>query len=398
MIKRETYMRQIRPFIDKDIVKVLTGIRRCGKSVMLRLIQEELKEQGKAEGQFLSVNFESQALEYVRSQGDCYAYIKQFASEHPGKVYLFLDEVQVLPGWETLVNSCMIDFNCDIYITGSNAKLLSSELATYLAGRYVQIQIYPFSFAEVRLAQPEQEEQAAFQNYLRFGGMPFLYQFPMEDSAKRQYLSDIYDSIMLKDVIARNAVRDTELFQRILYYLISNVGNVFSASSISKYLKSEFRSIGSETLYNYIDYCCKACLLHRVGRVDLQGKETLKFGEKIYLTDHGIREAVYGNNQRDIEHTLENIVYMELRRRGYQVSIGKNREQEVDFVAEKDGSRCYYQVSYLLGSEETVSREFGALRGIDDNYPKFVLSLDEFDLSRDGYQHKNLRRFLLDTP
>lgn len=395
MIKRELYMEQIRPFMGQNIVKVLTGIRRCGKSVMLFLIQDELKEQGIDEKQFLSINFESRAEEYIKSVDETYAFIRSFASENAGKVYLFLDEVQVLSGWEVLVNSCMIDFDCDIYITGSNAKLLSGELATYLAGRYIQIRIYPFSFKEAMLAMPQQSEAEAFQNYLRWGGMPFLYQFPMDDRSKKQYLSDIYDSIMLKDVIDRNSIRDVEQFRRILLYFVANIGNTFSATSLSKYLKSEFRSIAYETMYNYIEYCTEACLLHLVSRMDLAGKSILQFQEKIYMTDHGIREAVYGNNLRDIEHILENVVYMELLRRGYKVFVGKNRELEVDFVAEKGGMKRYYQVAYLLASEETVNREFGALRGIDDNYPKYVLSLDEFDFSRDGYMHMNLRKFLL---
>ena len=379
MIKRELYMKQVRPFIGKDIVKVLTGIRRCGKSVMLKLIQEELKETGISESQFISINFESKALDFIKNQEDTYAYIKEFARGHSGKIYLFLDEVQVLDRWEELVNACMIDFDCDIYITGSNAKLLSGELATYLAGRYIQIQMYPFSFQEVMLSSPDADKKKLFQEYLRWGGMPFLYQYPMDETAKRQYLSDIYDSIMLKDVVTRNHIRDTEQFERILYYLIANVGNTFSAGNISKYMKSEFRNISNETMYNYIDYCQKACLLHFVSRMDLQGKNLLKFQEKIYLTDHGIREAIYGNNQRDIEHILENIVYMELLRRGYQVTIGKMKELEVDFVGEKDGRKEYYQVCYLLASQETTEREFRSLREIQDNYPKYVISMDEFD-------------------
>ncbi len=395
MIKRELYMKQVRPFIGKGIVKVLAGIRRCGKSVMLKLIQEELKETGISESQFISINFESKALDFIKHQEDTYAYIKEFARGHSGKIYLFLDEVQVLDKWEELVNACMIDFDCDIYITGSNAKLLSGELATYLAGRYIQIQMYPFSFQEVMLSSPDADKKKLFQEYLRWGGMPFLYQYPMDETAKRQYLSDIYDSIMLKDVVTRNHIRDTEQFERILYYLIANTGNTFSAGNISKYMKSEFRNISNETMYNYIDYCQKACLLHLVSRMDLQGKNLLKFQEKIYLTDHGIREALYGNNQRDIEHILENIVYMELLRRGYQVTIGKMKELEVDFVGEKDGRKEYYQVCYLLASQETTEKEFRSLREIQDNYPKYVISMDELDFSQDGYQHLNLLDFLL---
>lgn len=235
----------------------------------------------------------------------------------------------------------------------------------------------------------------AFQLYLRRGGMPFLYQFPMEEESVKQYLGDIYDSIILKDIVTRYRIRDVEQFKRMLMYLISNIGNIFSAANITKYMKSEFRGISTETLYNYMDYCKNACLLHLVPRHDLIGKKLLQFQDKIYLTDHGIREAIYGNNLRDVNQTLENIVYMELLRRGYEVAVGKNRSFEVDFVAKKGSKKEYYQVAYLLASEETVQREFGAFRGIDDNFPKFVLSLDEFDFSRDGYQHLNIRDFLL---
>ena len=395
MIKREMYMERIRPFIGQNIVKVLTGIRRCGKSVMLTLIQDELKEQGISEERFLSINFESKAVSYVSSVDSTYEHIKTVCEKTGEKVYLFLDEIQELCGWEKLVNSCMIDIDCDIYVTGSNAKLLSGELATYLAGRYVKINVYPFSFKEVMMMMPNKSEAEVFQTYMQWGGMPFLYQFPLGDNDKKQYLSDIYDSIMIKDIVSRNKIRDVEQFKRMLMYFIGNIGNVFSASSITKYLKSENRSISNETLYNYIDYCQSACLFHLVSRQELIGKNILQFQEKIYLTDHGIREAVYGNNMRDIGQVLENIVYIELLRRGYTVTVGKNKNLEVDFVAEKAGQKSYYQVTYLLASEETIQREFGAFRGIPDNYPKFVLSLDEFDLSRDGYQHLNIRRFLL---
>lgn len=396
MIRRELYISKIRPFMGKDIVKVLTGIRRCGKSVMLELIKEELKENGIDESTFLSVNFESKSVDYVKSVDLTYAYIRDFAKNHSGKIYLFLDEIQELKDWEKVINSCMIDFDCDIYITGSNARLLSGELATYLAGRYVEFMIYPFSFKEAVKMLPEKSETEAFQIYLRQGGMPFLYQFPMDEDSVRQYLGDIYDSIILKDIISRYKIRDTEQFKRMLMYFISNIGNAFSAARITKYMKSEYRGISNETLYNYIDYCKSACLFHLVSRQDLTGKKLLQFQEKIYLTDHGIREAIYGNNFRDINQTLENIVYMELLRRGYTVCVGKNNSHEVDFVAEKNGEKEYYQVTYLLASEETIQREFGAFKGIDDNYPKYVLSLDEFDFGRNGYRHMNIRSFLLE--
>ena len=391
MIKRELYMSKIRPFINQNIIKVLTGIRRCGKSVML-----ELKENSKSESSMISINFESRAVDYVKSIDATYDYIKNIAKNFTEKIYLFLDEVQELKGWENLVNSCMIDFDCDIYITGSNAKLFSGELATYLAGRYVEFKIYPFSFKEVCTMLPDKNKTEVFQTYLRRGGMPFLYQFDMDENSAAQYLNDIYDSIVLKDIVTKNKIRDVEQFKRVLLYFIANIGNPFSATSITKYMKNEHRSISTETLYNYIDYCKSACLFHLVSRHDLKGKNLLQFQEKIYFSDHGIREAIYGNNLRDINQVLENIVYVEFLRRGYTVYVGKNNNLEVNFVAEKNGTREYYQVSYLLASEETINREFGAFKGIDDNYPKYVLSLDEFDFSHNGYIHKNIRTFLLE--
>lgn len=398
MIKRELYMRRIRPFIAKDIVKVLTGIRRCGKSVMLDLIKEELLEQGVSKSSILSMNFESRAAEYVKDADCSYRFIKEFAGKSEGKVYLLLDEIQELEGWETMINSCMIDFDVDIYITGSNAKMLSGELATYLGGRYVEFKIYPFSFKEALDLLNENRGYTlteAFQIYLTRGSMPFLYQFQIDEPSARQYLEDIYSSIILKDIAQRNHVRDMEQLKRILLYFIANVGNPFSASSVTKYLKSEKRNISTETLYNYIDYCKTACLLHLVPREEVMGKQLLKFQEKIYLADHGIREAIYGNNLRDINQTLENIIYMELLRRGYEVRIGKAGDLEVDFVAHKGGERIYVQVSYLLAGEETVERVFGILERIPDNYPKYVVTMDEISRSRNGIKHKNVKEFLL---
>ncbi|NBK93155.1 ATP-binding protein [bacterium 1XD21-13] len=395
MVKRRLYMEQIRPFINRDIVKVITGIRRCGKSVMLQLIREELLEQGIEESRILQVNFETKAVDYVRTTEAAYSFIKGFAGKNKGKVYLLLDEIQELEGWETMINSCMIDFDVDIYITGSNAKMLSGELATYLGGRYVEFKIYPFSFQEVLEALGEISVQDAFRIYLKQGGMPFLYQFPMDERSVRQYLDDIYSSIILKDIAQRNHIRDLELLKRVLQYFILNIGNPFSTTSITKYLKNEKRTISNETLYNYIDYCKTACLLHLVSREDILGKQVLQFQEKIYLTDHGIREAIFGNNLRDINQVLENIVYLELLRRGYDVTVGRVEQTEVDFVARWGDEKLYVQVSYLLASEETIEREFGSLERIADNYPKYVVTMDEIMRGRNGIKHFHIRDFLL---
>lgn len=395
MIKREEYLKRIRPFMQKEIVKVLTGIRRCGKSVMLELIKEDMVLQGIEKENFLSINFETRAVSYVKSVEETYEVVRKFAESRSGKIYLFLDEIQELSRWEKLINSIMIDFDVDIYITGSNAKMLSGELATYLGGRYVEFKIYPFSFAEVLKMLPDRSEVEVFQTYLIKGGMPFLYQFPLDERSTRQYLGDIYDSIVLKDIMQRNNIRDVEQFGRVLLYFIAGIGNIFSVTSMMKYMKSENRSMSLETLYNYIEYCQAACLIHMVSREDIMGKKLLKFQEKCYITDHGIREAIYGNNMRDIQQVLENIVYMELIRRGYEVYIGKVEQQEVDFVARTGAEKCYVQVTYLLASEETVEREFSVLEKIPDNYPKYVVSMDEIERGRNGIKHMNIRRFLL---
>ncbi|WP_330696478.1 ATP-binding protein [Acetoanaerobium noterae] len=388
-------MSKIRPFINQPIIKVLTGIRRSGKSVMLELIQNELIKQGMDKKYFMSINLESKKNQFENTVDGIYAHVKRFVEKSNQKVYLFFDEIQEIEDWETLINAVMIDFDTDIYITGSNAKLLSGELATYLAGRYIEIKIYPFSYIEILDLFPTKNKQEIFQIYLVRGGMPFLYQFPIDDRSAMQYLNDIYDSIILKDIATRNKVRDIELLKRMIQFFIANIGNTFSASNISKYLKSELRSVSTETIYNYIEYCKTACFLHLVQREDLLGKKILQFQEKIYIADHGIREAVYGNNMRDINQTLENIVYMELLSRGYDVRIGKNLNNEVDFVAEEGNSRIYVQVSYLLASDETMEREFSVLESIPDNYPKYVVTMDEIDRGRNGIKHMNIRDFLL---
>lgn len=381
--------------MNQPIIKVLTGIRRSGKSVMLELIQKELIIQGINEEGFISINLESKKNPFDITIEGLYEYVRTKATEINQKVYLFFDEIQELDGWETMINAIMIDFDADIYITGSNAKLLSGELATYLAGRYVEVKIYPFSYKEILSFFPQKNKSEMFQLYLIRGGMPFLYQFPMDDRSAMQYLSDIYDSIILKDIATRNKVRDIELLKRMIQFFIANIGNTFSASNISKYLKNELRSVSTETIYNYIDYCKAACFLHLVQREDLMGKKLLQFHEKIYIVDHGIREAVFGNNMLDINQTLENVVYMELLGRGYHVRIGKNGNNEVDFVALMGNSRIYVQVSYLLASDETVEREFSVLESIPDNYPKYVVSMDEIDRGRNGIKHMNIRDFLL---
>lgn len=393
------YMKRIRPFIGTDLVKVMTGIRRCGKSVMLELIKEELVASGVDDRQFISINFEDMNYAHLQTAQALHAEITTRAKEIGGKVYLFFDEIQEVAEWEKCINSFRVSLDCDIYITGSNAKLLSGELSTYLGGRYVEFVIYPFSFAEFltlyRTVQPDASVPACFRQYLLAGGMPYLANIRYEDAPAKLYLRDLFNSVQLKDIAQRNKIRDVDLLERVIAYGVANVGTTFSAASLTKFLRNEQRVVAPETTLNYLKYCCDAYLFYPVKREDLQGKQLLASREKYYIADHGIREAVFGRNMRDINLVLENIVYLELLRRGYTVTVGKTGDREINFVCRDRDEKIYVQVCDLLVSDETVRREFGAYDDIRDHYPKYVLSLDEFDMSRNGIRHRNIRDFLL---
>lgn len=399
MIKRESYMARIRPFIGGDLVKVLTGIRRSGKSVMLELIKDELRARGVTEEQLVAFNFEDMRNAQLCTAEALHEEIVRRAASIKGKIYFFFDEIQEVERWERCVNSLRVEMDCDIYITGSNAKLLSGELATYLAGRYVEFIIYPFSFSEFlalyHSVEPDTDTRTCFNRYLTFGGMPYLANLRFDETASRQYLRDLFNSVELKDIVKRNNVRDVDMLERIIAYVTANIGTIFSSTAISKYLKSEGRRVSPETVLNYLKACSDAFLFYQVRRQDLQGKKILTVNEKYYVADHGIREAVVGGNMRDINLVLENIVFMEALRRGYSVTVGKVGEREIDFVCERHGEKCYIQVAYLLAAEETVQREFGVYEHVQDNFPKYVVSLDEFDMSRNGVRHYNIRDFLL---
>lgn len=399
MIKREIYMSRIRPFIGNELIKIITGIRRCGKSVMLELIKEELTEAGVNPSQFISVNFEDMRYVHLLTAKALYNEMTERAAGIDGKVYFFFDEIQEVADWEKCINSFRVTVDCDIYITGSNAKLLSGELATCLGGRYVEFVIYPFSFAEFvelyRTVAPDEPIEKCFQKYFISGGMPYLANLRYAEEPSMQYLTDLFHSVQLKDVVKRNKVRDVDLLERIIAYVMANVGTVFSATSLVKFFKNEHRIVSAETILNYIKYCCDAYLFYQVKRQDLRGKQILASNEKYYIADHGIREAVFGGNMRDINLILENVIYMEALRRGYLVTVGKTGDKEIDFVCEMRGERLYIQAAYLLATEDTVKREFGAYDSIRDNFPKYVVSLDEFDMSRNGIKHRNIRDFLL---
>ena len=392
-------MRRIRPFVGTELVKVLTGIRRCGKSVMMELIQEELLSSGVDSSQIVSINFENMSNAPFCTAAALHDEIIRRTTGIKGKVYLFFDEIQEVEAWEKCINSFRVELDCDIYITGSNAKLLSGELATYLAGRYVEFVIYPISFAEFvelyHTIRSEADTRQCFTQYLTFGGMPYLANLRYDETASRQYLRDLFNSVELKDIVKRNNIRDVDMLERIIAYVTANIGTVFSSTAISKYLKSEGRSVAPETVLGYIKACTDAFLFYQVKRQDVQGKKILAVNEKYYVADHGVREAVFGGNLRDINLVLGNIVYMELLRRGYTVTVGKVGDKEIDFIGEQQGQKLYVQVAYLLVSEETILREFGVYDRIRDNFPKYVVTLDEFDMSRNGIKHRNIRDFLL---
>lgn len=399
MIKRESYMKRIRPFFGNDLVKALIGLHRSGKSVMLDLIKEELCASGVDNSQFISINFENMRNAHLCTAVALHDEIIRRASEIKDKVYLFFDGIQEVDAWEKCINSFRVELDCDIYVTGSNAKLLSGELVTYLAGRYVEFVIYPFSFAEFiklyRTIFPNADIRQCFSKYLRAGGMPYLSNLHYDETASRQYLRDLFNSVELKDIVKRNNIRDVDMLERITAYVTSNIGTTFSSTAISKYLKSEGRSVSPETVLSYIKACTDAFLFYQVKRQDLQGKKILTVNEKYYVADHGIREAVFGGNMKDINLVMENIVYMELLRRGYTVTVGKTGDKEIDFVCEDQGNKLYIQVAYLLASTDTIEREFGVYDRVRDNFPKYVITLDEFDMSRNGIKHRNIRDFLL---
>ena len=392
-------MRRIRPFIGTDLVKVMTGIRRCGKSVMLDLIKEELKESGISAAQFITFNFEDLRNANFCTASSLHDEVIRRASEISGKVYLFFDEIQEVTDWEKCINSLRIEMDCDIYITGSNARLLSGELATVLGGRYVEFTIYPFSYAEFmdlyKDIFPDASDSAVFQKYLTLGGMPYLANLRYAEEPSKQYLTDVYNSVVLNDVVKRNKIRDVDLLTRIVTYVIGNIGTTFAATSIAKFLKSERRTVATDTVLNYIQYCINAYLFYQVKRQDIQGKQILSTNEKYYMADHGLREAVFGGNMRDINLILENIVYMESLRRGYTITVGKSGTKEIDFICQKQDQKVYIQVTYLLASDETIQREFGIYDSIHDNFPKYVISMDELDFSSNGIKHRNIKEFLL---
>ncbi len=397
-IFRAKYIKKIKKFIDKPIVKILTGMRRVGKSTILNIIRDDVLKDVPVENK-IYMNFESLEFFDINNADLLKDYLDKKLKNKKGKVYFLFDEIQLVKDWERVINGLRVSLNSDIYITGSNSKLISGDLSTLLAGRYVEFEIQPFTFDEFSeiYKNSNLSEEELFQKFIKIGGMPGLKYFNLNEEVSQKYLNDIYNTVLVKDVLNYNNIRDVDIFNRILSFAMQNIGATFSASAIRNYLKSENRNISVDTVLNYLEYCNKAFVLKKVPRYDLGGKKILKVDEKYYLTDHGFRQSMGFSNVKDIEKTLENIVYIELLSRGYSVKIGKVKDREIDFVAKKGEDISYFQIAYLMENEETRDREFGVYDLIKDNYPKYVLSMDKLDFSQRGIVHKNIIDFLLES-
>lgn len=401
MIDRPLYVNKIMAYVDTPLVKILTGVRRCGKSTILKMIMERLKtERNIPEDRIISCRFDSMEYEDMTAK-QIYTLLKNQLSP-TGKTYLFLDEVQEVKGWEKVVNSLASDFDVDLYITGSNSRMMSSEIATYLTGRYVSFRIFTLSFGEYLMFKskfsPVGDPKAELANYVRLGGFPATHLQAYSQDEIYTIVRDIYNSTIFSDIVKRNQVRKIDQLERVVKYTFNNVGNTFSAKSISDYLKAEHRSLDNETVYSYLDKLEKAYLLHRCSRYDLRGKEILKTQEKFYLADVSLRYCVLGYNTDSVASSLENIVYLELCRRGYSVNIGKIGDGEIDFVAVRQNEKIYVQVTQEINSEKTEKREYARLLEIPDNYPKFVLTTDTFAGGNyEGIKTMHIADFLLST-
>ena len=399
MIERPLYVDKIMAYVDTPFVKILTGVRRCGKSTILKMIMERLKtERNIPEDRIISCRFDSMEYEDMTAK-QIYTLLKEQLSP-AGKTYLFLDEVQEIKGWEKVVNSLASDFDVDLYITGSNSRMMSSEIATYLTGRYISFRIFTLSFGEYLMFKSKfanvGEPKAELANYVRLGGFPATHLQAYSQDEIYTIVRDIYNSTIFSDIVKRNQVRKIDQLERVVKYTFNNVGNTFSAKSIADYLKSERRSLDNETVYSYLDKLEKAYLLHRCSRYDLQGKEILKTQEKFYLADVALRYSVLGYNADSVASSLENIVYLELCRRGYTVYVGKTSDGEIDFVAVRQNEKIYVQVTQEINSEKTEKREYNRLLEIPDNYPKFVLTTDEFAGGNyEGIKTMHIADFLL---
>ncbi|MCM1087630.1 MAG: ATP-binding protein [Muribaculaceae bacterium] len=401
MIYRPMYVDRIMAYVDTPFVKVLTGIRRCGKSTILKMIMEKLQtERNIPIERMISCRYDSMEYEDMTAK-QMYTHLKERLSPD-GKTYLFLDEVQEIQGWEKVVNSLMSDFDVDLYVTGSNSRMMSSEISTYLTGRYIAFRIFTLSFSEYLLFKEKYDtvgdSRSELAEYIRLGGFPATHLQKYSQEEIYTIVRDIYNSTIFSDIVKRNQIRKIDQLERVVKYTFQNVGNTFSAKSISDYLKSESRALDNETVYSYLEKLEKAYLLHRCSRYDLQGKEILKTQEKFYLADNALRYSLLGYHADSVAASLENIVYLELCRRGYTVHIGKTNDGEIDFVAIRQNEKLYVQVTQGIYSEKTEQREYNRLLEIHDNYPKYVLRADEFAGGNyEGIHTMHIADFLLSS-
>ncbi len=403
MVKRELYLEKIYNFMDKNVIKIITGMRRCGKSYLFKLIIEELKERGINEEDILLIDLELPAYNHIKTRKQLDEIVVPFIESYENKVYLFFDEIQNVKEWEVSINSYYKLENTDIYLTGSNSKLMSVEFATLLTGRYVNIELYPFSFNEFLDYKKELNHPPAitnelnsdlenfFEEYQKYGGIPLAISSQYD---KELVLNGIYSSIILNDIVARYEIRNVGLFNRIVKYIIENTGNLISANAVYRYLKHEKLSITKPTIYNYLEYLENAYLIAKASKEDLIGKKEIIGSEKYYLLDTGFYKSQLEEKQRNIGHILENIIFIELKRHGYKITIGNMNDYEIDFVCKKNNQKIYIQVTYLLENDETIEREFRPLLMIKDNYPKYVLSMDRTLQPQNGIKHMNIIDFL----
>ena len=391
-IIREKYISKIKPFINKPVLKILTGMRRVGKSSLLHIIKDEILKDVADENK-IYINFEATNLLSINNVNSLLEYLKPLLEDVKGKVYFFLDEIQVIDDWEQAISDLKHNRDYDIFLTSSNKKLISS-----LSEKYIEFEIQPFTFSEFKKAFENMElsKENLFYKFIQLGGLPFLKYFDLDETPSFEYLNDIYNTVLVKDVLQYNNIRDVDLFNHIFSYILTNIGQSFSASSIKTYLKNKNKNISVDTILNYLEYCNVAFLIKKVPRYDIISKKTLKVDEKYYLTDHGFRQATGFPIAKDIEKVLENIVYIELISRGYEVKVGKVKDKEINFIAKKEKDLSYYQISYKIRDEKIRENIFEVYNSIEDNFPKYVLSMDHSNFSQDGVIHKNIIDFLLE--
>ena len=397
MYNRRNYIDKLKQWENKPLIKIITGIRRAGKSTLIRLFIEHLKNSGINESQILYINKESLEFEAIQNYKQLYDYVKTRFTELNKKLYLFVDEVQYIESWEKAAVSLFSENVADIYLSGSNSQLLSSEFAALLSGRYIEIKVFPLTFSEFLIFRNKNSvSDNDFNDFLKFGGMPGIHQIIWEQPIIFEYLSSVFDTIILKDVVKRYGIRNVAFLEKVILFLFDNIAQIFSAKRVVDFLKNENRRTNIETVYNYIKYLEETFIIYRIPRYDIKGKRFLEVREKYFLTDIGLRHAIIGYRKNDINQLLENILFIELKKRGYKIYIGQVDGAEIDMIVERNGRKAYLQVAYLLASETTIEREFGSLMAIKDNYPKYVLSMDKFfEKDYQGIIHLNIIDFLL---